>query len=76
MSLKWPNDILSDNKKICGILIENYIKGDVIIASIIGIGLNVNQTGFQNISGASSLYNLTKKKFDTELVLDLLLGFF
>ena len=73
LSLKWPNDILSDNKKICGILIENYVKGDVIIASIIGIGLNVNQTDFKNINGASSLYNLTKKKFDTELVLDLLL---
>ena len=40
LHVKWPNDILSENKKICGILIENVIKQDVISASIIGIGLN------------------------------------
>ena len=44
--VKWPNDILSVDKKICGILIENILKGRFIQAAIIGIGLNVNQTNF------------------------------
>ena len=46
ISIKWPNDILIDNKKIAGILIENKIKGSEIINSVIGIGLNVNQKKF------------------------------
>ena len=76
LSLKWPNDILSDDKKICGILIENYIKGDAIVGSIIGIGLNINQTDFNNIKSASSLLNQTGKEFDLEFVLNLLLNSF
>ena len=36
--IKWPNDILYQNKKICGILIENIIKGKALAHSIIGIG--------------------------------------
>lgn len=44
--IKWPNDIYVGNKKICGILIENALKGDKVDWSIIGIGLNVNQTDF------------------------------
>ena len=76
LSLKWPNDILSDDKKICGILIENYIKGDAIVGSIIGVGLNINQTDFNNIKSASSLLNQTGKEFDLEFVLNLLLNSF
>lgn len=45
-SVKWPNDIYFRNRKICGILIENSLSGTQIIRSIIGIGLNVNQTTF------------------------------
>ena len=40
--IKWPNDIYVNGKKICGILIENSLSGDRIHASIIGVGLNVN----------------------------------
>ncbi len=76
LSLKWPNDILSDDKKICGILIENYIKGDAIVGSIIGIGLNINQTDFNNIKSASSVLNQTGKEFGLEFVLNLLLNSF
>jgi len=48
LSIKWPNDIYVGNKKIGGILIENIIAGSAIKQSIIGIGLNVNQTVFDN----------------------------
>ena len=42
--IKWPNDILVHEKKICGILIENQLRGKTIETSVVGIGLNVNQT--------------------------------
>ncbi len=43
VKIKWPNDILVNDKKLCGILIENTLSGDSIQHSVIGIGLNVNQ---------------------------------
>ena len=46
--IKWPNDIVIDNKKICGILIENILRGQQVSQSIIGIGLNINQTVFND----------------------------
>lgn len=49
--IKWPNDIYVNDKKITGILIENQIRGSEINQSIIGIGLNINQTQF-NIPNA------------------------
>jgi BirA family biotin operon repressor/biotin-[acetyl-CoA-carboxylase] ligase len=39
--IKWPNDILVNGRKICGILIENRIKGNILQYAIIGIGINV-----------------------------------
>ena len=44
--IKWPNDIYAGTRKICGILIENSLRGDRIGSSIVGIGINVNQTSF------------------------------
>ena len=69
LSIKWPNDIMSGNKKIGGILIENVIKPNNIIFSIIGFGLNVNQTNFDDLPNASSLKNITNKTFEKELIL-------
>ncbi len=40
--IKWPNDIIVNGKKICGILIENVFEGEDVARSIVGIGLNVN----------------------------------
>ena len=47
VSIKWPNDIYVDDRKICGILIENRLQGNCVKDSIIGVGLNVNQTVFR-----------------------------
>ena len=70
ISIKWPNDIMAGNKKICGLLIENTIKGSKIHNSIIGIGLNVNQEIFpSSLKNATSIKNLTGKNLDLELLL-------
>ena len=45
-TIKLPNDILVDGRKICGILIEHSVRGQYLTHSIIGIGLNVNQRCF------------------------------
>lgn len=44
--IKWPNDIYIRNKKVCGMLIENILDRDLVGTSIIGIGINLNQTDF------------------------------
>src|ERR1035441_10550859 len=46
IKIKWPNDIYYHDKKLGGILIENSISGNKISSSVIGIGINVNQTAF------------------------------
>lgn len=40
--IKWPNDIMIKGKKVCGILIENEVKGERVSFSVIGIGINAN----------------------------------
>lgn len=67
--IKWPNDILAENKKIGGILIENTFKNSKEVQSIIGIGINVNQSQFENLPQASSLFLLENKIFDRETLL-------
>lgn len=69
IKIKWPNDILSCDKKVGGVLIENKLKDKQIESSIIGIGLNVNQTVFRNLNQASSLYVNYKRKFDRDNLL-------
>ena len=69
LKIKWPNDIMAENKKVAGILIENTIKEQGIINSVIGIGLNVNQIDFQNLPKASSLKNIMGKDFDIDEIL-------
>ncbi|HQF48635.1 MAG TPA: biotin--[acetyl-CoA-carboxylase] ligase [Flavobacterium alvei] len=69
LSIKWPNDIMSYNKKIGGILIENSIKNGGNINSIVGLGLNVNQMNFENLPKASSLAVICNTTFDKEEIL-------
>lgn len=76
MSIKWPNDILSGNKKIGGILIENSFKSDGTIISVAGLGLNVNQTHFENLPKASSLALVCNTIFDKEEILTAIIANF
>jgi len=70
LSIKWANDIMSANQKLCGILIENSLKNDIIHQTIIGIGLNVNQTKFENsLNKATSMKIVSGKNYDLESLL-------
>lgn len=62
VKIKWPNDILIHDKKLCGILIENSLAGDTIQFSVVGIGLNVNQTLF-SLASASSMKMQTNEDY-------------
>ena len=54
--IKWPNDIYVGDKKICGVLIENSLRGAHLSSSIIGIGLNINQRNFDvNLPNPTSM---------------------
>ena len=72
LSIKWPNDIMSYNKKIGGILIENTIKSDGRIVSVVGLGLNVNQTNFDELKHASSLSVICNREFDKDILPELI----
>jgi len=74
LNIKWPNDILAEQKKICGILIENILMNGRVGTTIIGIGLNVNQHIFENLPLASSLKLLTGIHFDLEHLLKQLIS--
>lgn len=74
LSIKWPNDIMSGNYKIGGILIENSIKTSGEVLSVIGIGLNVNQVSFENLPNASSLIKITGLEYDLEQLLNKILS--
>ena len=69
LSIKWPNDILSYNKKIGGILIENMFKSSGEIHAVVGIGLNFYQTDFEHLPQASSVYHAYGKMIDREEVM-------
>lgn len=73
VSVKWPNDILSDKQKICGILIENVIKKGELDAMVIGVGLNVNQTEWEDVIRATSIKSQTGIHFDIQEILNMLL---
>lgn len=74
LKIKWPNDLYYDQHKLCGILIQNNLRVNMIQSSAIGIGINVNQQHFENIQ-AISLKSITKTPWDRNALLkDIALG--
>lgn len=67
--IKWPNDILVNEKKISGILIENSLTSSCFSWSIIGIGINVNQIFFSAAPNAISIKNILKKNIEKNEVI-------
>ncbi|MDR2948888.1 MAG: biotin--[acetyl-CoA-carboxylase] ligase [Prevotella sp.] len=70
ISIKWPNDIYWQEKKICGILLENTIIEDRIGQSVAGIGININQEKFwSNAPNPVSLKQITREEYNIENIL-------
>lgn len=81
--VKYPNDVMVQMQegnfgKICGVLAEHTFKGSTCTESVIGIGVNINQTEFSGITNntPTSLKFLTGKDFDIDAVLDLMVKYF
>jgi BirA family biotin operon repressor/biotin-[acetyl-CoA-carboxylase] ligase len=71
VSIKWPNDIYANDKKIAGLLIENAIERTSIKSSVVGIGLNVNEKDFpKTLPNPVSLMQITKTRHDLEEILE------
>lgn len=67
VTIKWPNDIYSDDKKLAGILIENSVSGHYMHSSVVGIGLNVNQENFSSaLPNPVSIKQITGKNYSIE----------
>jgi BirA family biotin operon repressor/biotin-[acetyl-CoA-carboxylase] ligase len=74
VTIKWPNDIYSKDKKLAGILIENNIMGANLSQSIVGIGLNVNQLIFtSNAPNPVSMAQLTGQHYQIEIIFNQLI---
>ncbi len=63
INVKWPNDVLVEDKKISGILIENQLQGNTISSSVVGVGINVMQEVF-SIKDATSLRTITGQSYE------------
>ncbi len=72
LKVKWPNDIYCGEKKIGGILIENFLKKHSIENTIVGIGINVNQNDFNGLP-ATSISNEMEKSYQIHILIEHLL---
>lgn len=73
--IKWPNDVWVEDKKICGILIENVFSGDKISSSVVGIGLNVYNDLPEDLhSIATTMLQSSGNVYDVEEVADRLIA--
>ncbi len=75
--LKWPNDVYVGRKKICGMLLELDYTGDSVEQAIIGVGINVNQTSFEQMERIPvSMRMLTGNMFQVSVVREAFLNEF
>ncbi len=76
VSIKWPNDIVIEDKKVAGILIENNLRGNQIASVVAGVGVNLNQNEFRGNYNflPTSLLMLTNKTYKSEQEVENLFG--
>jgi len=75
ITVKWPNDIYWNDKKIVGILIENSLQGNKIKTAVAGIGVNVNQKEFRSDApNPVSLLQMKSKRQNRKHLLEKLVG--
>ncbi len=71
--IKWPNDIIVNDHKIAGLLIENQLKGSIVESSVIGVGLNINQVHFNSFRWPATSLKLetaSQISFDRAVILE------
>lgn len=72
--IKWANDVFVNDRKICGILIENVLSGSNVSASVVGIGINVDNALPNELKTiATSMSEELKKTIDVRSVTDTLI---
>lgn len=77
LTIKWPNDIYWEDKKLSGTRIDGNIKGGVLQDFVIGTGINVNQQRFfSDAPNPVSLYQITGKEYDNDEILNKILEHF
>lgn len=70
VSVKWPNDVYVGAHKVCGMLINHTLRGAMVDSTMVGIGINVNQSRFvSDAPNPLSLYQLLGRRINTEMVL-------
>lgn len=69
LSLKWPNDVLLGDKKLCGILIETELAQEALSYVVLGIGVNIEKSPY---SGAICLQDVCRKECDVDTIRDLI----
>ncbi|HIB48901.1 MAG TPA: biotin--[acetyl-CoA-carboxylase] ligase [Flavobacteriaceae bacterium] len=69
ISVKWPNDIMSRQQKLAGILIENTVQRGNLTATVVGVGLNVNEESFNALPQATSMLLASGQRYNLEEVL-------
>lgn len=75
--IKWPNDIYYKDKKLCGILIEHDLEGAHLTRSLIGVGLNVNQSHFtSDAPNPISLSQILGHEVEREALLEAIIDHF
>lgn len=74
--IKWPNDIMVNSNKICGILVENKLAGNSLAYSIAGFGLNVNQIEFDRLNNVTSMFLEKNQEFDLDTLWLSIISFF
>lgn len=69
--IKWPNDIYYNDRKLCGFIVDNLLMGDQITHSIVGVGMNVNQTNFDlDLPNPISFANIIGRDIDKYLLFE------